>query len=307
MKKSTAILIFAAAVCLSSCGHDIADFKPVSEPERASSQEVIDIPESDTDDSADTPADAPDDVPAEPENGETPDEQSGEDEKPEEKESKENKDSSSKESSSSKVLIKTGVWWATSESDDFYYEVQKDGGGMMLKQEDGLGWAVQYKQKKPEKITMAFANGITQKADIEYISDDKIKHRYLLAHEVAHWIIKRDSLIDDLSYYACSKSISKRINIINTTSMMNYMNNYPGAYSEMLADGIANSLLMPAETFVPLAKKFMKELGFTDSKVFFGERLKETDELVCKLASQYLVPEFAVKNHLFALGLYDVR
>ncbi|MBR1662705.1 MAG: hypothetical protein IJ696_00060 [Ruminococcus sp.] len=138
-------------------------------------------------------------------------------------------------------------------------------------------------------------------------SDDKIKHRYLLAHEVAHWIIKRDSLIDDLSYYACSKSISKRINIINTTSMMNYMNNYPGAYSEMLADGIANSLLMPAETFVPLAKKFMKELGFTDSKVFFGERLKETDELVCKLASQYLVPEFAVKNHLFALGLYDVR
>ncbi|MBP3271294.1 MAG: hypothetical protein J6M17_03585 [Ruminococcus sp.] len=207
MKKSTAILIFAAAVCLSSCGHDIADFKPVSEPERASSQEVIDIPESDTDDSADTPADAPDDVPAEPENGETPDESSGEDEKPEEKESKENKDSSSKESSSSKVLIKTGVWWATSESDDFYYEVQKDGGGMMLKQEDGLGWAVQYKQKKPEKITMAFANGITQKADIEYISDDKIKVS-LDDGSVETWTYQGDMKIKDFKFYSTQQLIN---------------------------------------------------------------------------------------------------
>ena len=129
--------------------------------------------------------------------------------------------------------------------------------------------------------------------------------RYIMAHEAAHWILKRERPNYVASYYSCCKGFSERSDLLDTERISTYYADNSDADSEMMADSIANALLMPANVFLPYATDLMEKYGFCEHKILVGECPEEETKVITELANRFDVPEYSVRNYLYSFGMYD--
>ncbi len=138
----------------------------------------------------------------------------------------------------------------------------------------------------------------------EDIVSDSPEWRFILAHEAGHWLINRDRTPRTRSYYTCCKSFSERTDFLDVDRMEHYYTTVPDALAEIKADCVANALLMPPTAFIKCSTELMEQFGFNDHMIIVGEHPKEEFSVIARLASVFAVPEYAVRNHLYTLGLY---
>lgn len=129
--------------------------------------------------------------------------------------------------------------------------------------------------------------------------------RYILAHEAAHWILKRERPTQVTSYYSCCKGFSERSDLLDSERISIYYATNSDADAEMMADSIANALLMPASVFLPYATDLMEKYGFCEHKILVGECPEEENMVITELATKFDVPEYSVRNYLYTFGMYD--
>ena len=60
---------------------------------------------------------------------------------------------------------------------------------------------------------------------------------------------------------------------------------------------------MPTSAFLTLSIKLMDAYGFKDERITLGEHLEAEAALINDLAETFLVPDYAVRNNLYAYGL----
>lgn len=138
----------------------------------------------------------------------------------------------------------------------------------------------------------------------DLVQNDTVDERYIKTHEAAHWI--RDtgySAGKHFSHYCC-KNFSVRINWMDTAQLTQYLSNSFDAEHEIAANGVANHLLMPSSTFVPLVMELMLQHGIRDLKFIVGEHDSEAEKIIDVLATIYRVPKYAVRNHLCIHDFY---
>lgn len=128
--------------------------------------------------------------------------------------------------------------------------------------------------------------------------------RFILAHEAGHWIKFRECSPRIQSQYSCCKSFSERTDFLNIKRMKEYYANHPDAVEEVMADNVANALLMPTSTFHKASTELMDQFGFSDHEIYIGEHPEEETMIITMLATVFDVPEFAVRNRLYSLGMY---
>ncbi|MFR4406794.1 MAG: hypothetical protein ACLT3E_09210, partial [Anaerovoracaceae bacterium] len=75
------------------------------------------------------------------------------------------------------------------------------------------------------------------------------------------------------------------------------------AWSEIKADCIANAILMPTSAFLTQSIRLMDAYGFKDERITIGEHPEAEAALISDLAETFLVPDYAVRNNLYAYGL----
>lgn len=125
-----------------------------------------------------------------------------------------------------------------------------------------------------------------------------IENRFTKAHETAHWLIFQKYKSSITEPYACCKGLSLRSDILDINRIEQSNQMYPNALSELQADILANMLLMPEPTFIPLAQQLMDEYGFFNHKMIAGIRIEKQNEVISTLATIYVVPIESVKLHL---------
>lgn len=138
----------------------------------------------------------------------------------------------------------------------------------------------------------------------ELIQNNTVDERYIKTHEAAHWI--RDtgySAGKRFSHYCC-KNFSVRINWMDTAQLTQYFSNSFDAEHETAANGVANHLLMPSSTFIPLVMELMLQHSIRDLQLIVGEHDSEAEDIINVLAETYCVPKYAVRNHLCIHGFY---
>lgn len=138
----------------------------------------------------------------------------------------------------------------------------------------------------------------------ENIVSNSPEWRFILAHEAGHWIINTDRTPHTLSCYTCCKSFADRTDFLDTDRMAHYYDTVPDACSEIKADCVANALLMPPTAFLLYSKQLMDQFGFYDHVIIAGKHPQEESSVISKLASAFIVPEYAVRNHLYTFGMY---
>lgn len=137
------------------------------------------------------------------------------------------------------------------------------------------------------------------------LNQNAIAKRYVLAHEAGHWILNREKPCDTHSYYSCCKSFLKRADLLDAEKVKDYFDHEPDAWSETRADSMANALLMPAGAFTPLATELMGQHGLHTHRMIVGECPDVENTIIQELAAIFVVPEFAVRNYLYTLGMYE--
>ena len=138
----------------------------------------------------------------------------------------------------------------------------------------------------------------------ENVVIDSPEGRFILAHEAGHWIINRERTPRTQAYYSCCKSFAERTDFLDIHKMEHYYANDPDAWEEVMADNVANALLMPASSFYMYSAELMDQFGFVDHRIFIGEHPEEENMVITILASAFDVPKYAVRNRLYTLGLY---
>lgn len=141
----------------------------------------------------------------------------------------------------------------------------------------------------------------------EDLQNDEITWRYVLAHEAGHWILKRERSNTIQSQYACCKSFEEREDVLDSEKMALYFATDPDAESEMMADSIANSILMPASSFLRHSTFLIGKHDFLEPTMYAGEHPVQEQKVIKELAAIYKVPEYAVRNYLYSFGLYAKR
>ena len=138
----------------------------------------------------------------------------------------------------------------------------------------------------------------------ETVALDSPEGRFILAHEASHWLVHRESIARMQSRYSCCKSFSERNDFLDAEKMERYFAVDPDAQVEIIADNVANALLMPASTFYKYSVEIMEQCGFIDHKIFLGEHPDEENTVITILSSVFDVPAYTVRNRLYTLGLY---
>lgn len=134
------------------------------------------------------------------------------------------------------------------------------------------------------------------------IQADSPEERFVLAHEAGHWIVNRERTETVRSNYSCCKSFDKRTDYLDIEMITHYIATDSDAWSEIEADCMANAILMPTGAFLSLATDLMHKFGFADEKIIVGKHHEAETALVNELADTFLVPEYAVRNHLYSYG-----
>lgn len=163
-------------------------------------------------------------------------------------------------------------------------------------------------------LPMLFDNGIRQ-IEIEpgtvilneNLQEDLTEWRYVLAHEAGHWTLKRERPYQTTSNYSCCKDFSERSDLLDGEKLARYYQNSPDAEEEIKADSIANALLMPTHPFLLITSDLMDQYGFDEHKIISGEYPEKEAQIISDIASTFIVPEYAVRNNLYRLGLYDTQ
>lgn len=153
-----------------------------------------------------------------------------------------------------------------------------------------------------ERLTISPGTIITNK-DIQ----DDIHKRYLIGHEAAHWLIfaeRADYLIQNKMRFSCCKDFSERSDWRDMNRLSGYYKKEPHAELELYADSIANDIFMPAFTFLHYAMSLLEKHGFDERVIIEGYNNEAANEVIRKLAAKYVVPEYAVVNHLYKFGMY---
>ena len=141
----------------------------------------------------------------------------------------------------------------------------------------------------------------------ELLHDNIIETRFTKAHEVAHWLIFQKFKSRMNEPYACCKELLSRSEFwdIDRIEQLNKM--YPDAFLEVQADILANMLLMPTRTFIPLAQQLMNEHGFFNHRMIAGTRIEQQNKVINELATIYNVPIESVRMHLRCCDMYGNR
>lgn len=137
------------------------------------------------------------------------------------------------------------------------------------------------------------------------LRNDLLESRFTKAHEAAHWLIFERYRSRITEYYACSKELAERYDILYANKCVKYLDSHPDALLELHTDVLTCKITMPETTFIPTAKRIMKEHGFDDIYISYNKTETEFDKVVAELAAIYLVPTFAVRLHLQTCGLYE--
>lgn len=132
---------------------------------------------------------------------------------------------------------------------------------------------------------------------------DSPEWRFVLAHEAGHWIINRELADPVRPNYSCCKSFEMRTDYLDAEKISHYIETDADAWSEIKADCIANAILMPTSAFLTQSIMLMEAYGFKGERITLGEHLEAEAALINNLAEIFLVPDYAVRNNLFAYGL----
>lgn len=135
------------------------------------------------------------------------------------------------------------------------------------------------------------------------IEVDSPQGRFVLGHEAGHWIINRELADPVRPNYSSCKTFEMRTDYMDAEKISHYIDTDSDAWSEIKADCIANAILMPTSAFLTQSIRLMDAYGFKDERITIGEHPEAEAALISDLAETFLVPDYAVRNNLYAYGL----
>ena len=124
-----------------------------------------------------------------------------------------------------------------------------------------------------------------------------------MGHEAGHWIINRELADPVRPNYSCCKTFEMRTDYMDAEKISHYIDTDADAWSEIKADRIANAILMHTSAFLTQSIRLMDAYGFKDERITIGEHPEAEAALISDLAETFLVPDYAVRNNLYAYGL----